>query len=50
MAQTVGGAVSWDLARVGRVTEVHLDLGYEHYFRTNDLTVDIGTCGFGLLF
>jgi hypothetical protein len=50
VAQTVGGAISWDLEWAGRVRDLHLDLGYEHYFRSNDLTVDIATCGFGLLF
>jgi len=49
-AQTVGGGLTWDLSRAGVVSDVHVDLGYERYFRTNDLTVDIATCGFGLLF
>jgi hypothetical protein len=50
VAQTVGGAISWELARAGQIHDVHLDLGYERYFRTNDLTVNIVTCGFGLSF
>ena len=58
VAQTVGGAISWDLPRngwkngwrSGRISDVHVDLGYERYFRSNDMTVDIATCGFGLLF
>ena len=50
VAQTIGGAISWDFELGGRVRDVHLDLGYERYFRSNNLTVDIATCGFGLLF
>lgn len=50
VAQTAGGAVSWNMSRAGLVSDVHVDLGYERYFRSNDLTVDIATCGFGLLF
>jgi hypothetical protein len=50
VAQTIGGMVSWDLELGGHLRDVHLDVGYEHYFRSNNLTVDIATCGFGLLF
>ncbi|HEY4185062.1 MAG TPA: DUF3570 domain-containing protein [Polyangia bacterium] len=50
VAQTVGGTISWDFELAGRLRDVHLDVGYEHYFRSNNLTVDIATCGFGLLF
>jgi hypothetical protein len=50
VAQTIGGALSWDLELGGRVRDVHVDVGYERYFRSNDLTVDIATCGLGLLF
>ena len=50
VAQTIGGAISWDLELGGRVRDVHVDLGYERYFRSNNLTVDIATCGFGLMF
>jgi len=50
VAQTIGGTISWDLELGGRVRDVHVDLGYEHYFRSNNLTVDIATCGFGLMF
>lgn len=50
VAQTVGGAVSWTRGLTGHVRDVHVSLGYERYFRSNDLTVDIATCGFGLLF
>lgn len=50
VAQTIGGAISWDLGFAGRIRDVHVDLGYERYFRSNNLTVDIATCGFGLVF
>jgi hypothetical protein len=50
VAQTVGGAVAWTRSLGSRVRDLHVSLGYERYFRTNDLTVDILTCGFGLLF
>lgn len=51
VAQTVGGAISWDLQwRARGIDDVHVDLGYERYFRSNDLTVNIATCGFGLSF
>jgi len=50
VAQTIGGTISWDLELNGRVRDVHFDLGYERYFRSNNLTVDIATCGFGLIF
>ena len=43
--------VNGQAARVLGVEDyVHLDLGYERYFRSNDLTVNIATCGFGLSF
>ena len=50
VAQTVGGAVAWTHGLRGSVRDLQVSLGYERYFRTNDLTVDILTCGFGLLF
>jgi hypothetical protein len=48
-AQTVGLALAWDFATLG-VRNVHLDAGYERYFRTNDLTIDIVTLGVGYRF
>jgi hypothetical protein len=50
VSQTLGGAVAWTRGLSGRVRDVHVDLGYERYFRSNNMTVDIATCGFGLLF
>jgi hypothetical protein len=55
-SQTVGAAVAVDLPWVGRpgfaagLHGVHVDLGYEHYFRSNDLRVDVTTCGLGFWF
>ena len=53
VAQTVGGAVSVDLSAVrwaGALRDVQLDIGYERYFRSNNLTVNITTCGIGFRF
>jgi hypothetical protein len=49
-AQTVGGAVAMDLPLRGGVRELHIDLGYERYFRSNDLRVNIYTCAVGFRF
>ncbi len=49
-AQTVGGAASLDLPLSGGVRDLHLDLGYARYFRSNDLRVNIYTCGVGFGF
>jgi Protein of unknown function (DUF3570) len=49
-ATTVGGAISldWPLTRWGQ--DVHADIGYERYSRSNGLRVDIGTCALGIRF
>jgi hypothetical protein len=49
-AQTVGGAAALDLPLRGGVRELHFDLGYERYFRSNDLRVNIYTCAVGFRF
>ncbi|MFI5306983.1 MAG: DUF3570 domain-containing protein [Polyangiales bacterium] len=49
-AQTVGGAAAMDLPLRGPVRELHIDLGYERYFRSNDLHVNIYTCALGFRF
>jgi Protein of unknown function (DUF3570) len=55
-AQTIGGLVAVDLPGaawprfLSGATDVHVDLGYERYSRSNDLWVNIGTCGFGFQF
>jgi hypothetical protein len=49
-AQTIGGGVAIDVARVGGLHSLHADLGYERYFRSNDLRVNVYTCGVGFGF
>ncbi|HEY7956021.1 MAG TPA: DUF3570 domain-containing protein [Polyangia bacterium] len=49
-AQTLGALVAVDLRFVRRVQSMHLDFGYERYFRTNDLRVNIYTCALGFVF
>ncbi len=50
VAQTVGGAIGVDLKPTRRLRELHADVGYEHYWRTNDLRADMITCGLGFRF
>ncbi len=50
VAQTVGGALALDLPYVARGRDLHIDIGYEHYFRSNHLAVDVTTCGLGFRF
>jgi hypothetical protein len=49
-SQTVGilGAVDIPFAR--RIRSLHADIGYERYFRSNDLRVNMYTCSVGFLF
>jgi hypothetical protein len=49
-SQTVGilGAVDIPFAR--RIRALHADVGYERYFRSNDLRVNMYTCSVGFLF
>jgi len=49
-AQTVGILAGLDLKFVRRLQGLHLDVGYERYFRTNDLRVNIYTCSAGFRF
>jgi len=51
-AQTIGGAVTVDLpmTRTRYLKDLHAEIGYEYYVRSNHLTVDITTCALGLLF
>ena len=50
VAQTVGGAASFDVGPSRFARNAHVDVGYERYFRSNGLTVDITTCGLGFTF
>jgi hypothetical protein len=49
-AQTWGGAAMIDLPLVRGAHHLHLDLGYERYVRSNNLTVLVTTCGLGFTF
>jgi hypothetical protein len=49
-AQTWGGAAIIDLPLVRGARDLHLDLGYERYVRSNDLTVLVTTCALGFTF
>jgi hypothetical protein len=54
VAQTVGGGISLDLARAGPAgpfwRDLHVDIGYERYFRSDHLTIDVTTWGLGFRF
>jgi hypothetical protein len=49
-AQTVGGKVMIDTPLKGDIRALHVELGYERYFRTNDLHIDVFTCATGYRF
>jgi hypothetical protein len=49
-AQTFGGAASVDLPLARKVQDLHLDIGYERYVRSDHLTADITTCALGFRF
>jgi len=49
-AQTFGGAVIVDLPVARREHDLHVDIGYERYVRSDNLRVDITTCGLGVRF
>ncbi len=50
VAQTAGGYASFDLGFVRILKQLHFDLSYERYFRSNDLRVNMYTCGLGFRF
>jgi Protein of unknown function (DUF3570) len=49
-AQTVGILAAVDVPFARRLRDLHFDFGYERYFRTNDLRVNMYTCAAGFLF
>jgi hypothetical protein len=49
-AHTLGGGAVLDLPSVGNVQSLHIDLGYDRYFRSNDLRANVYTCGVGFRF
>jgi len=48
-AQTLGAAAHWNLATVG-AGGAEFSLGYERYFRSNDLWMNVYTCATGFRF
>src|SRR6185437_11508830 len=53
-AQTIGGRLALDLpmrpGAEGELRAVHFEVGYERYFRDNDLSVNVMTCSTGYRF
>lgn len=49
-AQTIGGAVVLDLPVLRGTRDLHLDLGYARYARSDKLTVLVTTCAVGFRF
>jgi hypothetical protein len=49
-AQTIGGGLAIDLETMGELQRFHADVGYDRYFRSNDLRVNIYTCAVGFGF
>jgi hypothetical protein len=49
-SHTVGGRVVIDLPVGPAVRVLHFEVGYERYFRTNDLSMDVVTCATGYRF
>jgi hypothetical protein len=47
---TVGGQIVLDLPIDPQLPPLHFELGYERYFRTNDLQMDVVTCETGYRF
>jgi hypothetical protein len=49
-SHTVGGRIVIDLPIDTQIRMLHFEVGYERYFRTNDMTIDIFTCATGYRF
>jgi hypothetical protein len=49
-SQTVGGKIVIDMPIDAQVRVLHFEVGYEYYFRTNDLSMNIVTCSTGYHF
>ncbi len=49
-SNTVGGKIVLDVPVDSVVRTLHFEVGYERYFRTNDLSMDIVTCETGYRF
>jgi hypothetical protein len=49
-AQTVGGKVVIDPPGTGGVQALHFEVGFDRYFRSNDLQINVVTCATGYRF
>jgi hypothetical protein len=49
-AHTIGGKVAIDVPLRGDLRALHLEVGYDRYFRTNDLQMNVVTCATGYRF
>jgi hypothetical protein len=49
-SHTIGGKIVLDLPIDASVRLLHFELGFEQYFRTNDMTMNIVTCATGYRF
>ena len=49
-AQTFGVVAASDVRFTKHARELHVDVGYERYFRSNDLSVNMYSCSVGLQF
>lgn len=49
-AQTFGGKLVFDVPIDAEIKMLHVDVGYERYVRTNDLQMNVFTCGTGYRF
>jgi hypothetical protein len=49
-SHTIGGKIVLDLPIDSQVRVLHFELGFERYFRTNDMTMNIVTCATGYRF
>jgi hypothetical protein len=50
LAHTFGGKMVLDVPVYGSIRSMHFELGYDRYFRTNDLEMNIFTCATGYRF
>jgi hypothetical protein len=50
IAHTIGGAIAAELDMIPRVRQLYLDFAYDHYFRSNDLAVDVYSGAVGVRF
>jgi len=49
-SHTIGAKLVGDTPVSGMAQSLHYEVGYDRYFRTNDLRMDIVTCSIGLRF